>query len=139
MCIHEYRFPFICIKFLELYGYVCTSKVHSVLFFYVGECVAAMAIASSGEFNRRLELYHQMRVVLHAAGVPREAWPQRLPRTDGIYHRRNRATGAVIQVCMLVRRYLVPRTCPPRGHSVTVPWGDDPAAAWEKAKALVGW
>ena len=101
--------------------------------------MGAMAIASSGEFSRRVGLYHQMRADLLAAGVPHEAWPRRLPRTYGIYDTRSLATGAVIQVCMLVRRFLVPRPVPARGHSVTVPWGDDPAGAWERAKELAGW
>ena len=68
-----------------------------------------------------------------------EAWPQRLPRTDAVYTIRSPVTGVTIQVLMLVQRFLVPITVPPRGHHVQVPWGDNPAAAWAGAKELAGW
>lgn len=98
-----------------------------------------MSVASSSEWNQRVELMQRMRIDLQAAGVPREAWPRRLPRTYGIYTIKSPVTGVRIQVMMLVERFLVPVTVPPRGHSVQVPYGGNPEAAWETAKALAGW
>ena len=98
-----------------------------------------MSVASSAEWNQRVELMHRMRIDLQAAGVPREAWPRRLPRTYGIYTIKSPVTGVRIQVMMLVERFLVPVTVPPRGHSVMVAWGGNPEAAWESAKALASW
>ena len=83
-------------------------------------------------------MYHRIWAELHAAGVPREAWPLRLPRTHGVYTTRSPVTGVHIQALILVERFVVPVAVPPQGNSVTVPWEGNPEAAWERAKALAG-
>ena len=98
-----------------------------------------MWVASSSDLTLRREVYERVRIYLQAAGVPMEAWPQRLPRTYGVYHVRSPVTGVRIQVLMLVESFLVPRTVPPRGHSVMVAWDGNPETAWARAKALTGW
>ena len=96
-----------------------------------------MAVASSSAWWLRVQLWHDMRRDLRAAGVPQEAFPQRLPTTYGIYTVRSPA-GARIQVLVLRGAFLV---CRPLGwsHTCVIDWEGNPAAAWERARLHAGW
>ena len=108
-----------------------------------------MSIASSSEDIVRRERWAVMRVrwavmrvEMVAAGVPVEAWPMRLPRAYNAYTVKS-AGGALVQVQLAVRAFLVPMPLPEwdRGHSVSVRWGDVPdvASAWAFAQQVAGW
>ena len=76
---------------------------------------------------------------LRAAGVPQEAFPQRLPQIYEAYTVRSPGPAhARIEVLLRVEEFLVPR---PRGlnRSLLFPWRGNAAQAWEAAKLRAGW
>ena len=102
-----------------------------------------MSIASASDRAARQALLVEMRRDLLAAGVPQEAWPQRLPRIYHAYTVRS-AGGAKIQVLLAVRKFLVPHPVAPwdgGGGSIMIRWDrfDNAELAWTRAKLMCGW
>ena len=99
-----------------------------------------MSVASSSELTYRLDIWAQLRQDLSAEGLPPEVYPQRLPRcyhSYGIQGRRPEKN--VINVLAWRRAFLVPSQVTGRSMSTHINWGDDPVAAWRRAKDLAKW
>ena len=98
-----------------------------------------MAVASSSAWDIRVRLWHDMRRDLAAAGVPLEAFPQRLPKIYEAYTVRINGPAHVVRIQVLLREraYLVPYP-PGRDHSLIMNWGDNVAEAWEQARRVAG-
>ena len=80
-----------------------------------------------------MQLMHAMRLELAVAGVPAEAWPQRLPKCRTYTLRRG---DSAIQAFMLRAWFCVPRGRNP--HLMI--FGEDIAAeAWERTKRIGNW
>ena len=102
------------------------------------EC-STMALASSYAWEIIVRLWHDVRMDLRAAGVPREAFPQRLPKIYEAYTVRINGPAHVVRIQVLLRRraFLVPYPLG-RGHSLIINWGDNVAEAWEQARRVAG-
>ena len=99
-----------------------------------------MAVASSSALEMRLVSWHDMRRDCRAAGVPLEAFPQRLPQIYEAYTVRSQWTNKHVRIQVLWRRgaYLVPYP-PGRNRSVIFSRGLNAAQAWEEVQRVAGW
>ena len=98
-----------------------------------------MAVASSFALEIRIVLWHDLRRDCRAAGVPFEAFPQRLlPIYEANTVRSHGPAHVRIQVLLRLGACLVPYP-PGRNHSEIIPWGVNAAQALGEAKRVAGW
>ena len=102
--------------------------------------VFIMSVASSGELQRRRNEWVELLAELTAAGVPVEAHPRTPPRCCASYSLKGLPPERnLINVCPLVRKFLIPCQVTGERHSCIIHWGDDPERAWREAKHWARW
>ena len=101
----------------------------------------SMAVASSSAWELRIQQWHDYRRVLTAAGIPQEAFSQRLPKLGRDYQLMGPGGRRAIQVFMVRKAFYLARPVGNMPNINFVQWDDFPTGveAWETAKRLASW